>query len=114
MISETVYIGRDNTIDLQLKDDTVKPGKLANSDFSAVTKVELVINGTIAYNSIADPNIVSFTPGGVVYLKLGGVLTLPKKHYIGELIIYTAANPDGIAWQPKFDLLTMASKPPVV
>lgn len=110
MISETVYIGRDNAIDVQLQDDRTTPGTWENADLTDATKVEVVLDLTTVYGSDTHPSIVMFTTGGIVTLKLGLILTEVATHS-GEIIVYDSINTDGVAWQPKLKLKAVLSEP---
>lgn len=104
MVTEIVFIGRDNAIDLQLQDDSQTPGTLNNTDLSAATKVEVVINDGNSYDSTANPTVVMFNPvTGVVTLKLGTMFTA-ENVYDAQIVVYDAVNTNGVLWNPKFSL----------
>ena len=99
MITEIVYEGHDNKINLLLKAD----GEAV--DLSSVTKMELKLDDiTISsqdYPSAFDWNSSSTT--GEVILDLGDV-GLEEGHYVAWLIVYDPTNTDGIVWD-KFHLV---------
>ena len=108
MTREPVYIGRDNAIVLQLEDNN--SGVMANADLSLVTKVELVVDGTTTYDSVVDTTAITYTAGGLLTLKLGLLFSTPGDSAI-EIILYSTANPNGIAWQPKLHITAFESLP---
>lgn len=111
MQTEYAYIGRDNAIDVQLEDDTVAPGTLANTDLSLCTKISILVDAADEYNSVDDPTIVSFTAGGIVTIKLGSVVTEPDVKHKVEIVMYDALNTNGISWQPKLTVKVVESEP---
>lgn len=91
MLREIVYLNRDNTIDLQLKND----GNVAN--LSGTTKMELIVNGT-TISSVTSPDAFDWSAGnGKLVLALGAE-NLSAGSYIAKLIVYDADNTDGIVW----------------
>ena len=96
MIVETVYTGRDNTIDLLLKDEN------GAVDLSSVTRIDIVLLET--GDAISDSDPVNFPikwsgtgVTGKVLLQLGdqGIVT---GMYTARLVVFDPANPDGIVW----------------
>ena len=102
MVVETIYATYDNTNVLQLKDDS-ETGAMQASDFSSVTKVEIVFDDTDAtkYNSTDDSTIISYSADGKVTLKLGNS-ALPVGSYLAYFVVYDPANENGIRWEPIF------------
>ena len=99
MITEIVYEGHDNKINLLLRAD----GEAV--DLSSVTKMELKLDDTTIssqdYPSAFDWNSSSTT--GEVILDLGDV-GLEEGHYVAWLVVYDSTNTDGIVWD-KFHLV---------
>lgn len=110
MATEYAYIGRDNTIDVQLQDDTVTPGTLANTDLSNATKVEVIIDYTTRYDSVSNPDVVWFETSGIVHIALGSKVTEPGKIKL-EIVVYDNLNDDGVAWQPLLSVSVKESEP---
>lgn len=97
---EVVFLKRNNVNVLQLQDDSVTPGTLADSDLSAATKLGLVFdNLPTEYDSIQHPTVISFTATGKVTIKLGG-LSIPPGERTAYFVVYDGANPQGIRWTP--------------
>lgn len=98
-IIETVYIGRDNTIDLLLTEDGV------SIDHSLITRVIVDLNDTAGttIDSDVSPGAFSWDEGKLV-LSLGheGIAT---GSYNADLIVYDPINTSGIQWQPRVGIL---------
>ena len=102
--TETVFIGRDNAIDVQLEDDSVVPGTLANTKLEdPATKVEIIIDDGDKYNSTDNPDKITFTTGGKVTFKLGTHFT-EENVYNAQIVVYDSVNVNGILWEPKIVL----------
>ena len=90
---EVVYLGRDNTVDLQL----LALG--APIDLSAVTKFELkdtLCNWTI--NSTDSASAFDISKGdGILELNLGDE-DIPQGEQSAWLILYDALHDDGVVW----------------
>jgi hypothetical protein len=99
ILTETVYIGRDNFIDFQMQDDSDVPGTMANTDLSQATKIGVKIGSTV-YDSVANPTIVMYEPTGHVTLNLGGSLTAGIHE--ANIILYDSTHPNGVMWEPMF------------
>lgn len=93
-VTETVYLGRDNTIDLLLKADGVI------TDLTPITKVDIVdIGCSWSINSDDSTDAFDWSSGadGVLRLSLGAE-TVPAGSYRARVIIYDASNTEGIVW----------------
>lgn len=100
-ITEHVYTTRDNTIDLELREDG------AVVDISAITRVRLelfpkadITQAPIVVDSTITPTAFDWvTQGaaGVLLLKLGG-LALGDAEHLARLVLYDVANPLGLLW----------------
>lgn len=91
-LEETVYNGRDNTIDLVLKQD----GTALNH--TTLTRLALELRGgSLLADSDASPAAFDFTNADKVVLKLGG-LGLPTGRHTVTLVAYDATNTSGIEW----------------
>lgn len=93
----TVYSGRDNTIDLLLKED----GVAINA--TAISRVVLEGVG----DSVLDSDELGLGDGGVfdtslgggkLRLRLGELNLLPSRYRDVGLIVYSIDNPHGIRW----------------
>ena len=104
MITETVYNGYDNTIDLLLKSDS--SGSMAAQDLSAVTRMVLEV-GTAAdpdaeatVDSDTAASAFDWTTTGVtgkVVVALGDQ-SLTAGSYVARLIVYDATYTGGLVW----------------
>ena len=113
MATEYAYIGRDNTIDVQLQDDTAVPGTMANTSLAAATMVEIIIDYLTKYDSVNNPTVVWFETSGVVHIALGSVLTPEQANtkIKVEIVVYDNLNDDGVAWQPRLTVKVLESEP---
>lgn len=87
---ETVYVNRDNTIDLALYENNV----LINH--TTITRVQVLI-GSRTLDSYTNPNYFDMTSASKLKLKLGGA-SLTDGQYKAQLVIYDAVNYNGIVW----------------
>lgn len=95
-ITEVVYLGRDNSIDLLLKADGVA------QNLSSISSMKLIfIDGsTITSTNLDDDPIRWIKSGyaeGEVRLFLGGE-TLTAGKYNTELVLYDVDNVNGVSW----------------
>jgi len=94
MITEYVYNGHDNLIDLLLKSDDVAV------DLSSMTKINLKVGSKTITNSTGTAWPIKWLNLGVtgkVSMKLGDQsITVGK--YIAELEVFDVNNPNGIHW----------------
>ena len=92
MDREILWLGRDNTIDVQLKADG------AAQDLSGATHMALVFSGS-TISSVGRSTWFDWTSGstGVIKFKLGGA-TISAGIYDAELIVYDTTNENGIHW----------------
>jgi hypothetical protein len=98
--TEFVYVGRDNTIDLMLKEDGV-----IVELHETVTRMDLKFSDRIYEDqyitSVDYPTAFDWvTRGeeGIVILKLGGIELTSGKDTKVELIVYDTINTNGIVW----------------
>jgi len=93
MIKEIVYIGRDNSIDLQLISDGVAV------DLAGVTKMHLkAADGAFLVDSAVTPQCFDWTAGdGTVIISLGDQ-DIPPLSYTCYLIVFDVVNTDGVVW----------------
>lgn len=95
MNTETIYLGRDNSIDLILTvDDVPEP-------LTAVTKMAVIVGAvTVESTNGATAPIRWAGEGydtGEVRLVLG-MQTIPEGKHEAALVVYDAANPEGVVW----------------
>lgn len=90
---EQVYLDRDNTIELILKEDG------AAADLSSATKVEIVVGDT-SINSATTPTAfdLSSMNVGKLILKLGAQNLAINKYPVCPIYIYNALNVNGFLW----------------
>ena len=94
---ETIYLGHDNSIDRILKADDVAVS------LAAVTDMSITIGGVTVNsdNGVADPIrwVKAGYATGEYRLFLGGEAFVARETpYWASLVVYDAANPDGIVW----------------
>ena len=93
--AETVYLGRDNAIDLTLKVD----GAAAN--LISVTRIDLQAeDGSWAVNSDASPGAFDWTTdpaAGYLSMMLGSE-AIPEGVHRVQLVVYDPSNTDGVVW----------------
>ena len=93
MITEIIYDGHDNTIDLLLKADEVA------TDLSSVTRMTLDVDTFILVDSAISGECFDWSTGvtGKVILALGGE-GIDEGLYRAKLTVYDSINTDGIVW----------------
>lgn len=94
---EYVYLGRDNTIELQLLADKTP---LTALQMQAITKIELIYNGQ-TISSQTNPDAFDWSTReaeGVVIIALGDISISAGTDLAADLIIYDAENTNGIVW----------------
>ena len=99
-IKETVYLARDNTVDLELSANGV------TTDLTHITKVEVADLGCAwSVNSVTTPS--AFDIGGedgLLVLKLGQE-PIPAGTYRCNIILYDPTNTDGVVWGDPIQLV---------
>ena len=92
MITEIVYLNRDNTNDVLLKADG------SAQDLSAVTRMTLELDST-TIDSDTSPDAFDWDTGttGKLVLALGGE-SITAGEYTAKLTVYDPDNDDGIFW----------------
>jgi len=98
-IMETVYIGRDNKLNLLLKTDDVV------QDLTNVHKMELLYKESYydSDNFPASFDYATQATAGIVTLDVGSIGLESGRDKNAELIIYDASNASGVIWGT-FDL----------
>jgi hypothetical protein len=93
MITEIVYLGHNNTIDLLLKADGVAV------DLSSVTRMVIELNNGTEIDSVDNPAAFDWTTGitGKLSLSLGDEV-IAAGRYSAVLVVYDPTNLDGIVW----------------
>lgn len=91
-MDETVYLGRDNSIDLLFKMDGVV------TDISNALRITIGFCDTVI-DSDTSPDAFDWTEGedGKLYLALGDE-SIPVGSYNALIVIYDSVNTDGIVW----------------
>lgn len=109
-LRETVYLGRDNGIDLQLKADG------AAVDLSSVTRMILRDSGCVwEVDSSTTPAAFDWSAGdGAVSLILGDE-PIPAGAYSCRLIVFDPTNVDGVVWDDllRLTVVSICTVPPV-
>lgn len=110
-LREKVYLSRDNSIKLGLTADG------APVDASTLTRVIMKLTnedgGVLTYDSNTNANAfdwttqsaqVSDTTTGILVIQLQNATTPPpaRNDYTASLILYDAANPNGVYWDAPF------------
>jgi hypothetical protein len=92
MITEIVYLNRDNTNDLLLKADG------SAQDLSSVTRMTLKLDSTTIDSDIS-PDAFDWDTGvtGKLVLALGGE-SITEGEYTAKLTVYDPDNTQGIFW----------------
>jgi hypothetical protein len=95
MIIESVFNGRDNTVDLLLTAD----GAAVN--LAAVTRMQLSV-GEAMLDSSTHPQYFNWTPdppeAGKLILKLGAAGLSAGEGQTATLFVFDPSNPSGIRW----------------
>jgi hypothetical protein len=92
MLTEVIYLNRDNSIDLVLKND----GEIF--DLSSVTKIELLVDDVTISSADGHIDFSSFASDGRIIISAGDVEGLSAGTYFADLIVYDADHADGIFW----------------
>lgn len=93
-MSETSYLNRDNTVDLQLFDSGVAV------DLTSVTRMLLKLTGPAAQTVDSNVSAGAFdwsAGSGKLTISLGGETIVPGT-YTATLIVYDPTNASGIVW----------------
>jgi hypothetical protein len=89
-IKETVYKGRDNTIELVLSVD----GKPINHNY--ITRAQIVMVAAVL-DSAVSPVLFDLTNVDRLVMELGGS-ELIAGHHAATLIVYDSGDPNGLVW----------------
>lgn len=101
MITEIVYLARDNTIDLQLLSD----GRVVS--LASVTRIDVVDKkGTWSVTSVEAPHAFDWSAGNGMVILSFGLQNIPPGNYICLMVVYDQGNPHGIVW----DEVTLVAK----
>lgn len=95
MESEVLYLGHDNTIDLLLKADGVAV------DLSSVNQITASFNSKLISSTDAAAGLITWAQDGYdtgeIRIAVGGQ-AIPAGKYNVPIIVYDAANTNGIHW----------------
>ena len=95
MITETIYIGRDNSFSLQL----IRGGEAIN--LSVIRSYELHTSSELVFN---DPDMFIVKPDGVVEIVIGSQMTEDDLgSHTAWMVTYDHINVQGVRW-PNFKL----------
>jgi hypothetical protein len=93
--AEIVYLGHDNTIDFILKASSIA------QSLGSVTQMTITIGSTLVANSSAASGAITWSGAGYdtgeIRIKLGDQ-SVSAGDYNAPLVVYDAANTDGIVW----------------
>lgn len=111
MITETVYLGRDNRVDLLLNADGIA------QDLTNVTKItaafgdELVESDNGGSDPIRWDQVDQDT--GIIWCSFGAQ-SIDPDHYHVPLVLYDGDNPNGVQWGPAvpFNVKPATEDPP--
>ena len=94
-MTEFIWLGHDNTIDLLLKADGVA------TDLASVTKITITLGSKLITSTDAAAGLITWDQAGYdtgeIRMGLGGQ-TITAGSYSAPLIVYDAANTTGIMW----------------
>ena len=90
ILEETVYLSRDNTIDLSLSIDKV------TIDHTIINRVKIKVGAT-TLDSNTTPLLFDFTNTDRLILNLAGA-GLTAGRYNADLVVYDAPHPNGLFW----------------
>jgi len=91
-VTETVWNGHDNRVELELREDGVA------KDLSGVTRVTLTVAGQML-DSDQDADLFDWGGGGGrLVMDLGGAGLAPGNRLAAKLVVYDAEHDDGIVW----------------
>ena len=96
-MGEIVYLGRDNTFELQLLEQGLP---LSQSDMAVITRIDLIFNGATV-SSQDNPEALDWTSRAaeaVVVFDLGGLSLSTGTDLSTVLIVYDASHPNGLVW----------------
>jgi len=102
-VTETVWLGHDNLIDLQLWKKGPADSGFVEADLSSVTRMVLKLDSTVI-DSETETEVFDWSTGdGKVTIALGDQ-EITAATYTSRLITYDPQNDDGIVWG-EFDLV---------
>jgi hypothetical protein len=101
MLTEHVFLGHPNAIDLVLQDD--RTGVMRSSDLSGVTRVLLELTpqaggARVTVDSDEAPTAFDWSGGGGALSLLLGAQPLVPGRYAGRLVVCSADAPGGLVW----------------
>lgn len=102
MSHESVYVGRDNVVELQLLESGAPV-----SDHTVITRMVLEFQGSSPQadiDSAVNPEFFDFTATDRITLTLGAA-GIPAGSYWVTLIVYDAVNTNGIHWEPRVNFI---------
>lgn len=93
--SEIVYLGHDNTIDLQLTASS------AAQSLNAVTKITATFGSVLVSNSSRSAGTITWQRSGwstgEIRMDLGGQ-SIPAGEYNVPIVVYTPSYTNGVVW----------------
>ncbi len=91
-VREVVFLGRDNTIDLELRADGVA------ADLAAVTRMTLSVGGVTVDSDVASSAFDWLEGDGKLILALGDQSLPSRVQRDCRLVVYDPTNTEGIVW----------------
>jgi hypothetical protein len=100
MITETLYLKRDNTIGLVLRSRAATATDSTAEDLSGVTRMQLLVGDTVVDSASSAEAFDWSTDGanGVVTLDIGFEKGLKTGLYRARLTLYDNTYPNGLVW----------------
>ena len=94
MSYESVFLGKDNTVNVVLSNNGVP------IDHTTITRATISLDstGTVIDSSIT-PGVFIFTDATKLIMKLG-LAALPAGRYWATLTVWLPGNTDGLVWAP--------------
>ena len=108
MADETIWLGHDNTIDLQLKKDGVA---LTNDEMDAITMITASFGSILisSENEAGDPIRwrQSGYDTGEIRIDVGGESIPPRTYNHVWLVVYDASNTEGVVWSTNGEAISV-------
>lgn len=99
-IREIVYLGHNNTIDLQLTEDGVP---LSATRTAAITRVTMTM-GELLVDSSVHSGAIAWSGSGEIVIDIGTLPGVATGNFLSTMVIYSADNPEGIRWEPTIQI----------
>jgi hypothetical protein len=101
--TEYIYNGRDNRIDLLLKNDLNDGNGFVPANLSGVTKIDMDFDGTTVSSTDKAAGVITWDQPSYATGEIRCVLgasSIPAAEYPAvPIYVYDAGNPNGIRWE---------------